>query len=652
MALDRESVIQAATRFAQKGQYERAAKALEENLKQFGKDPDFLRRIAEWQLRANQNRSALEYLRKAAELYRQQGFATKAVAVVRQALNVDETLTEFIELLADLLQQNGQMNEAAAALEKLVGIYTQRREGYKVIETMRLIADLDRNNLINRVRLADVYAREGMVDSAVAELTELLSLLKEQNQVEEYLQCAERVLALRPDELELLLELASIRAAKGDRDGSFERLQRAFQQAPHDARVLAALAQHFADAGERPRAYQVYRELARVRTEAGDRQGARTAWRHALDMEPDSQEARQALDELDGAVQRSRTRPLTAAPQEGVGQFERMLTEAGVYVRYGLRDQATRMLRAVLSEEPGNAKAIELTEKLGLDVNALFDDALEAAAEEAAQHAGESAARGRTAEVAAGGVEGEASDESDDLDLEIDIDLDLDGDGDVDDADQKIAARLMEGGPAIDAANPRRARHLVLVRAAEASAEQIASELAAASRAKAVAEPSRVRTSVPEMRAAPISQDGLRFPELYVPGDDDGAVMLGEDVASGMSGMDDDAAVVLPEVGDAAGAGDAGEAVDVSERLPTVADGDVIRSAYDEAEFYAQQGLIDEAVAVYETLLRAYPGHVETRARIDWLRSGEQRPLTEQLDKSFDDVLQPRAAGGGRGSRP
>src|SRR6188472_1321947 len=97
MAFNKEKVMDAARKFVDKGQIDKAVK-------------EYLRIVSEDPKDARQD--AIETYQKVAKFYHEQGFFQKAVAVYKQILKLDPRLVDVILNLAELYRQLGLMSDA------------------------------------------------------------------------------------------------------------------------------------------------------------------------------------------------------------------------------------------------------------------------------------------------------------------------------------------------------------------------------------------------------------------------------------------------------------------------------------------------------------------------------------------------------------
>ncbi len=291
MAFNKEKVMDAARKFVDKGQLD---KAIKEYLRVVKEDPADVRvwlKIGDLHARKGQKQEATETYLKVARFYQDQGFFTKAVAVFKQVLKLDPRLVEVHLKLAELYRQLGLMSDAMQHFESVAAHFHREGKTKEALATVRQLVDLDPQNVATRIKLAELYSKEQMVDEAVAEFSQVCEQLRRQNRPEDFLKVAERLLWHRPDNRELNRELAALYLRRGDPRRALQKLQLCFKADPRDVETLALLAQAFQALDQKGKTVSVLKELARVFDDAKQRTRAEEVYRKILAFAPGDPDA-------------------------------------------------------------------------------------------------------------------------------------------------------------------------------------------------------------------------------------------------------------------------------------------------------------------------------------------------------------------------
>ncbi len=270
------------------------------------------------------------------------------------------------------------------------------------------MVDLDPENIASSIKLGELYARSSQPQPALECFRRAADYLKKHSRADEYLQGrrAHRR-ALAPRTSASRRELAHIYLAKGDTKRALAKLQLCFKADPKDVDTLQLLAQAFRDLGQTTKTISVYKELAHVHAEAGRAQEARSTWRKVQELAPDDEDAGAAVGGAAAAPPPPRAPPAAArsAPPPGPppgaraappspgpppGAFRapppgpppgaraapiapptpapsaggsdaipKLLGETDVYMKYGLHEKALDHLRKVLAIDPDLPEAHE-----------------------------------------------------------------------------------------------------------------------------------------------------------------------------------------------------------------------------------------------------------------------------------------------------
>ncbi|MBI5548186.1 MAG: tetratricopeptide repeat protein [Deltaproteobacteria bacterium] len=370
VAIDKNKIIEAATKFVQKGQYDKAIKEYQKLLEVDPKDARIQQKLGELHQKKGDNLLAADCFLKVAESYAADGFFLKAVAVYKQVLKLNPTLIEVNLKLAEIHQQMWLMSDAMAQYQLVANHYEKSGNLRASLDTLRKMVDLDPDNIASRIKLAELYAREGMNGDAIAEFSRAAEYLKRNNRVDDYIKVAERLVFLDANNVELTRELANIYLTKQDTKRALAKLQLCFKADPKDVETLNMLAQAFKDLGQLSKTVSVYKELAKIYAEQDRVDDEREVWKKIQDLVPDDPDARARMPQAapvpivppvtvapQPAVAPARAQP--AAPRPSAEQIPRLLTETDVYVKYGLHEKAIEHLKKVFAIDPSSVDAHE-----------------------------------------------------------------------------------------------------------------------------------------------------------------------------------------------------------------------------------------------------------------------------------------------------
>lgn len=298
MAINKNKINDNALRFIQKGQIKKAIREYDKILAEDPGDVRTLLKKGDLLVRIGDPAQAVESYLQVADTYSQQGFHLKAVAVFKQILKIDSSQINVNLRLAQEYQNLGIVGDAMSHLQIVAAYYEQNDMGRELLGILRRMVDLDPENIPSRIKLAEMYSREGMVPEAVEEFSRAAEDLKAANRIEDYVKVCERLIYHDASQIDLIKELANIYLQRGDTKRALGKLQVCFKADPQDLTVLNMLAQAFQDLNQLSKTISVYKEIAKIHQEHGELDLAEKMYRRVLEMSPEDPEAQAALQQL------------------------------------------------------------------------------------------------------------------------------------------------------------------------------------------------------------------------------------------------------------------------------------------------------------------------------------------------------------------
>jgi pilus assembly protein FimV len=398
--LNKNRIIAAAQKYIQKGNYDRAIREYAKIIEQDPRDVRIWLKIGDLYAKKKAISEAVDTYLKVAEYYSEQGFYLKAVAVYKQILKLDPSLVDINLKLAELYKQLGLLKEARQQYELVCSYYHQAGHTKYALEAVRQMVDMDPDNVASRIKLGELYSKEGMRPEAVGEFGRAADYLRASNRLDDFIKVAERLIYHQPDNLPITKELASLYLRRSDARRALQKLQLAFKSDPRDEETLGMLAQAFEQLGQVGKAVSVLRELAQIHTDNSQRTKLRETLQRILSLAPGDAQAQKALasagypstadasfdvpgpaeggyeqhDAPNAAEQEiaSLHQPQSAQLSSGAhgaydaherdgydeltGDIARVLTEVDVYIKYGLCDKALEHLQSIFVRAPQNVE--------------------------------------------------------------------------------------------------------------------------------------------------------------------------------------------------------------------------------------------------------------------------------------------------------
>jgi pilus assembly protein FimV len=417
----KEKYLVAAQKFIERGQLDKALAEFARVVEDDPKDTRTWLKMAELHAKRGANSEATEIYLRTGDLYAEQGFAQKAVAVYKNVLKLSPGTVSAHLKLGALFKQLGLLQDAVQQFELASGALQREQKLVEAVGTLRQAMEIQPDNVVLRVKLAEAASQAGLTDEAVREFGRAADQLKAQGRVDESLRVVERLLFHQPDNLAKARDLAEAYIAKGSPRLALPKLQACLKGDPRDPRTLSLLAKALEQLGQVPKAVSVLKELMRLCEELGRASERDAALLRALTLEPNDRElqaaaARHQLGgrttvggevtppplsssgaataggtfDLSGIVRApaagtsgrvAEAIGITADSGPGIGislpagpDVDRIMAEAEVFVKYALLERAADHLGRVFEldprHRPAREKLIAVLKRLGRTTDA------------------------------------------------------------------------------------------------------------------------------------------------------------------------------------------------------------------------------------------------------------------------------------------
>lgn len=154
--------------------------------------------IGDLRARLGQTKRAIDTYIKVAELFTEQRFYLKAVAVYKQILKLDQNRVELNLRLAELYKHLGLLSDAMIQYQAAADFYKKRRRVRESLAALRQIIDLDPESTAIRLALAEQYLKAGMRSEAVTELTAAEAYLRGNGRADDAATVTRRIAEITP----------------------------------------------------------------------------------------------------------------------------------------------------------------------------------------------------------------------------------------------------------------------------------------------------------------------------------------------------------------------------------------------------------------------------------------------------------------------
>jgi tetratricopeptide (TPR) repeat protein len=261
MAVDRNTVIKEAQKFASKGQFDKAIAEWRKLVKESPNDATLFNTIGDLCLKKNSKAEAVDAYKRAADLLAEDGFTSKAIALYKKVLNIDPDKVEVHLALGDMNADKGLTGNALESYKIVADHYKKKNEMPKALGIYQKMADLSPANVAFRMKLADMYLKAGMQKEGVKAYLDAADQHMAKDAFQDARQMFEKVLAIEPNNKEVYHKAGIVYFKEGKFVEACKALKPAFENDPENQELISLYLEALTKAGRAEDAGEVYKKL-------------------------------------------------------------------------------------------------------------------------------------------------------------------------------------------------------------------------------------------------------------------------------------------------------------------------------------------------------------------------------------------------------
>jgi tetratricopeptide (TPR) repeat protein len=264
MSLNKSKALRTAEKYVLQG---KIPAAIDEYRKVVEADPTDLTTIntlGDLYVRMGRIQDAIFHFSRIAESYRESGFTLKAIAMYKKISKLDPTNVDTAMKLANLYSQQGLFVEARQQYLQVADSFAKIGQTRKALEAYQKIADLDPSNTAVRMKLGEIYSREGMTEQAHDAFIMAGAEFMRKGDLEQALTANLKAVSINPDSRQALTAIATIYTEQGQVERAINILCDAFEKNPADVELLTILGRTYLSAGLMDEAERTFLSLVEL----------------------------------------------------------------------------------------------------------------------------------------------------------------------------------------------------------------------------------------------------------------------------------------------------------------------------------------------------------------------------------------------------
>ena len=328
MAFNKSKALENALKFLNQGKVAQAIGEYQLILRADPKDQATLMTVGDLFARQGDMSQAIEYFERLAQVYLNDGFNSKAIAIYKKIAKLAPNELAPLERLADLYVQQGVLSEARPLFLQIAEAHLKANHAQKAVEVLHRLLEVEPENQRVQMRLAELYGVMGQKKESALTYQTYAQRLFERGEGDEAEKLVERALEVDPTNASAILLKAKILNAgskldqavavlgkhpdaetggdvtnllvdyelrAGHPDQAAERARRQLARGHNHCTLLHKVAETMIESGEADQALPLLAELRAPMIEAGAQDGYLKALSSACERLPGRTEPLETL---------------------------------------------------------------------------------------------------------------------------------------------------------------------------------------------------------------------------------------------------------------------------------------------------------------------------------------------------------------------
>jgi pilus assembly protein FimV len=198
MAFNKSKALENALKFLNQGKVAQAIGEYQLILRADPKDQATLMTVGDLFARQGDMTQAIEYFERLAQVYLNDGFNSKAIAIYKKIAKLAPNELAPLERLADLYVQQGVLSEARPLFLQIAEAHLKANHSQKAVEVLHRLLEVEPENQRVQMRLAELYGMMGQKKEAALTYQAYAHRLFDRGETEEAEKLVERALEVDP----------------------------------------------------------------------------------------------------------------------------------------------------------------------------------------------------------------------------------------------------------------------------------------------------------------------------------------------------------------------------------------------------------------------------------------------------------------------
>jgi tetratricopeptide (TPR) repeat protein len=365
------AVIKEAQKYLARGQIDKAIDAWEKLIKEYP-DGNTYNALGDLYLKTGDQKNAVDSFHQAARFFMNEGFSLKALGLYKKVLNITPSDADAFFALGQINEERGLKIDAIKYYLSAADSLSKEGRKERLLEIYDKIIAISPSNIPFRVKVAEIYTKEGLSPEAAREYLNIARLYEEKEETEKSLEYYQKSLDIQSSNKEAILGVIHLYAKTGNLDLAIEQIKGATSLFPEDTDIylrcaeIYSTAERFDDAMEclnkvseiEPANIMAARLLGEIYIKKGDREKAWTKYLNILDdmiLDMNSDDAIKLLEsfkDIDPLETGKRLVTLYRQQGENLRVAQELASLGNVYTEKGMQKEALNCYKEALLITP------------------------------------------------------------------------------------------------------------------------------------------------------------------------------------------------------------------------------------------------------------------------------------------------------------
>ncbi len=233
---DKSSIIKETQKYLARGQIDKAIAEWEKLIKEYP-DGNNYNTLGDLYLKKGDKQNAIDSFHKAANFFRHEGFSLKALALYKKILNINPSDPDSLYSLGELNEEKGLTTDAIKYYLATADSLSKEGKKEKLLDIYDKVLALSPANIPLRNKVAEIYAKEGLMSEATKQYFQIAMLHAEKGEIEKSIGYYQKVLGAQPLNREAILGINYLYEKTGNLEKAIEQMKEAATLFPQDTDI-------------------------------------------------------------------------------------------------------------------------------------------------------------------------------------------------------------------------------------------------------------------------------------------------------------------------------------------------------------------------------------------------------------------------------